>query len=99
MNPEQQPSKIEKLYIPLAILIAGIIIGAGLFLGGRSTPRNITAASGTPNTAIRATNVRPISADDHMLGNPNADVVIIEYSDTECPFCKSFYVSLQQVLF
>jgi protein-disulfide isomerase len=42
--------------------------------------------------------MRPISGNDHILGNPNADVVMVEYSDTECPFCKEFYSSLQQIM-
>ena len=29
--------------------------------------------------------------DKRARGNPNAKVTIIEYSDYECPFCKSFY--------
>lgn len=41
---------------------------------------------------------RPVTNDDHILGNPNADVVIIEYSDTGCPFCKVFHPTLQRIV-
>jgi protein-disulfide isomerase len=27
---------------------------------------------------------------DHILGNPDAQIIIIEYSDLECPYCKKF---------
>jgi len=39
-----------------------------------------------------------VSQQDHITGNANAPVTIIEYSDLECPFCKRFYPTTQQVL-
>jgi protein-disulfide isomerase len=38
-----------------------------------------------------------ISKDDYVRGNRNADVVLIEYSDYECPYCKKFHPTMQQV--
>lgn len=35
---------------------------------------------------------------DHILGNPDASIVIIEYSDYECPYCKSFHPTLTQIV-
>jgi protein-disulfide isomerase len=43
-----------------------------------------------------STAVRPVDTKDHMQGNPNATVHVIEYSDFECPFCKSFHPTMQQ---
>lgn len=44
----------------------------------------------SPNA--RAKNVRPVSVKrDHILGNPDAEISLIEYSDFECPFCKRFH--------
>ncbi len=90
----------EKLYIPLAILIAGIFVGGAIYLAGRNAPRQTISSSptGSANQLMQASSLRPVSASDHILGNPNADVIIVEYSDTECPFCKSFYSSLQQIM-
>jgi hypothetical protein len=35
---------------------------------------------------------------DHVLGNPNAKITIIEYSDYECPFCKQFHPTLERIV-
>lgn len=35
---------------------------------------------------------------DHIQGNPNAPVKIIEYSDYECPYCKAFQPILEKVV-
>lgn len=43
-------------------------------------------------------NLPPVTADEHIFGNPNATVTIIEYSDYECPFCKQFQPTLKQIV-
>src|SRR3989344_3757951 len=35
---------------------------------------------------------------DHIIGNPNAEVKIIEYMDLECPYCKTFHTTMLQVM-
>ena len=35
---------------------------------------------------------------DHILGNKDAKVTFIEYSDFECPFCKKFEPTVQQII-
>lgn len=42
--------------------------------------------------------VRPIDDTDHIAGTPGAPVQIIEYSDFECPYCGSFFNTVEQVL-
>ena len=37
-------------------------------------------------------------SNDYILGNPNAPVMIIEYSDFECPYCKGFHPTLKQIV-
>ncbi len=36
--------------------------------------------------------------EDHVLGNPQASVTIIEYSDFECPYCKQFHPVLKRIV-
>lgn len=55
-----------------------------------------TADSGTAGAAAAA--VPGVSDDDYVLGNPNAAVTIIEYSDYECPFCARFHPTIKNVI-
>jgi len=47
----------------------------------------------------QASNVKKVSKEtDHIRGNLNAKISLIEYSDFECPFCKRFHPTAQQVV-
>lgn len=45
-----------------------------------------------------AKNVPPPSKDDHVYGDPEAPVTLIEYSDFECPFCRRFHATAKQLV-
>jgi len=46
-----------------------------------------------------AQNIRPVSIDrDHINGNPDAQISLIEYSDFECPFCKKFHSTAKRLI-
>lgn len=83
------------LNIPVAIIVAGALI-AGAVIFTKSPVQAPTADQRLP----RQDNIelRPVTKDDHILGNPNAPVKIVEYSDTSCPFCKSFHSTMRKVM-
>lgn len=39
-----------------------------------------------------------ITEKDHIRGNPNAQITIVEFSDFQCPFCRRFHPTVQQAL-
>ncbi len=42
--------------------------------------------------------IRPAQKEELARGNSNAKITIVEYSDMECPFCKNFHNTMQQVM-
>lgn len=92
-------SKIQfkDLLIPLAIVVAGIAIGAGLyFSGGAAAPSAGTVAQ--QEKKVDTTNkINPVTEADHIKGDIKAPVKIVEFSDFECPFCKRHHETLLQV--
>ncbi len=39
-----------------------------------------------------------VTPEDYIQGDKNALVTLIEYADLECPFCKQFHPTMQQIL-
>jgi protein-disulfide isomerase len=48
-------------------------------------------------TEDQVKNIVPVSDEDHIQGNKDAKVILIEYSDFECPFCSDFHGTAQQI--
>jgi len=91
MPPTLETSKTNSLLVPLAIVVAGAMIAGAVYFGGS---KSSLKPSPTSNEAAE---VEPISAGDHILGDPKAPVIVIEYSDLECPFCKVFHSTMHQI--
>jgi protein-disulfide isomerase len=79
--------------VPISIIVAGALIAGALFLVNRS--QTMTPGENTTDTTAQ---VRPLSENDHILGNPNAEIVIVEYSDIDCPFCKQFHETMKRLM-
>ncbi len=93
-----QPS--QNYLIPLSILGAGVLIaGALLFVNqkdgnsGNNQPSQVRLQQATS-----LDKVRKVTSEDHIKGNPNAPVKVVEYSDFECPFCKRFHPTMQRAI-
>ncbi|MCB9809106.1 thioredoxin domain-containing protein [Candidatus Nomurabacteria bacterium] len=39
-----------------------------------------------------------VDEDEHILGNPDGDIMIFEYSDYDCPFCVRVHETLHQLI-
>lgn len=95
----EEPSQRERrsFAVPISIVAAGIFVGAAIFAtqGGFG---NQEAGVGASNLNGIQKIVPVLNQSDHILGNPNAPIIIIEYSDTECPYCKNFHETMHTVI-
>ena len=79
--------------LPISIVVAGALIAGAVFLAGKGTPPTNGGGDG------KVTGARAYTPGvDYILGNPNATVKVIEYSDLECPYCKTFNTTMNQVI-
>lgn len=76
----------------MAILIGGAIVAIAVFFSISQRVENTASKSENPVVAL------PVTAYDHILGNPSAPVKIIEYSDFECHYCAQFQQTLHRIM-
>jgi protein-disulfide isomerase len=95
---QEAPSQGSGLAVPIAIVIAGAIVGAALYFTAGTTPGPIAAPEQEEVTEENLKALPPITAEDHILGNPDAQIIIVEYSDLECPFCKQFHATMKTII-
>lgn len=89
-------------------VIAGVAATSLLILGfnffkapGTATAKSSTNTSTTNTSTTGAptySDVKAVSDSDYIRGDKNAKITLVEYSDYECPFCKSFHPTMQQVM-
>ncbi len=81
------------LTLPIAIIIAGIIVAGAIFFSKDKEKPIVTNKDNVPEI-----NLVPINNSDHILGNPNAPIKIVEYSDPSCPYCRMFHNTMRQIM-
>lgn len=74
-------------FIVLVLLVAGGI-GALSYLGSKPTD--------TPSTT--SSSASAIAANDWVAGNKEAEVILVEYSDFQCPACAAYHPFAKQLV-
>jgi protein-disulfide isomerase len=79
----------KELFIPIAIVFAGAVIAVAILI---THPHLASNTNGNPQAAL------PITSSDHLLGNPEAPVVLVEYADVDSEYSKDFQSVMEQVI-
>ncbi len=92
-------TKKRDVLLPASIVIAGVLVAGSVIWAvgknaeGPSLGAGINAPAGPDVASMSAVN-----ESDHVRGSRDANVVMVEYSDFECPFCKRFHDTMKGVL-
>ena len=90
--PEQTQKDFSKLYTPIAIVLAGVIIG-GFAMVGIS---KMGAAGGGEQLA--EVDIADVTLEGvPYIGEEDAPVVLAYWSDYQCPFCKAVEMGHPQI--
>lgn len=89
-------------FLVFSVIAGAMIIGGAIMYSGNKNDAG-NALAGNPEVVQKKEEagiqyVKPITTGDHLRGNINAPVQLIEFSDTECPFCKRFHETMKDIL-
>jgi protein-disulfide isomerase len=90
-------NRSQFITLPGAIIVAGTLIAIAIIWVKQPIRTDIQSAK-AQLPSIGQINMRDVSAADHIFGNPNAEILIVEYSDPSCPFCKVFNPTMEDVM-
>lgn len=62
------------------------------------TTGNAAAPQQPPQPKANLDAMPKLTDKDHIRGNKDADIVLVEYSDFECPFCARFHPTMLQIM-
>ncbi len=87
-------------FVLLALMFSGKFKVGGSDVSVQGAPAAVAQAPTAAPQAAPAPSgtVQPVSKNDHIRGDQNAKVTLIEYSDLECPYCKQFHPSMTQLM-
>ena len=76
-----------------AIIVAGLLIAGAIFVTNTKANEKGDSAGSLSNSLLLE-----IRDNDHILGNKNAPLTLIEYSDYKCGYCKLFHPTVNAIL-
>lgn len=86
----------NSITVILVVLLIGAAFAVGSLQGKLSVLKGgkltqTTGSAQAPSQPEQATTGKASVDDDPFIGDANAPITIIEFSDYECPFCKRFF--------
>lgn len=96
MEPSSQQTSPA---IPIAIIVGFAMIALAIFFTNKNDPAPIKQITQADNEIQQGDGQpRPVTEADYIRGNPNAPILMVEYSDYDCPFCKQYHNTMNQIM-
>lgn len=101
-NQNKSSGQTNTVLVVLLVLIS--FFSGYLFFKVQSLEKGVGAGTqgGQPQAPQRPSAnldaLPKVTEKDHIRGSKDAQILLVEYSDLECPFCKRFHPTMQQVL-
>lgn len=93
----QTPRPRGNIFLPIAILLAGAGIAFAIYMN-RASVETVQPISIQQPISTKIDAYIPVDSRDHVLGDINtAELVIVDYSDLECPYCKLLHETLVKI--
>jgi protein-disulfide isomerase len=96
---------LMKVLIATVTFIIGFVLGSlwsenKLLKSGLTGTTPTAPSAGAPSAPASESLAKmpELTETDHIRGSLDAPVILVEYSDYECPFCNRFHPTMQRVL-
>jgi protein-disulfide isomerase len=100
MDPQNtsNANRSQLITIPGAIIVAGAIIAIAIVWTTKPAKTPAAQNSGAQTPQVGQVTLAPVTSADHIFGNPNAPIKIVEFSDPSCPYCQMFNPTMEQIM-
>lgn len=96
MSETTPEAKKFELTPSISIIVAGVIIAGAIVFSNNQAKGGPAAVGAAPTPTV--SNIRPPSVSDHVMGSITAPIVLVEYSDYQCPYCSMIYPTLKRIV-
>jgi len=79
--------------LPISIIIASLLVAGAVILTSNNSPKNTASADTQSSVEFKVP-----GEDDHIRGNINAQITVVEYSDFNCTFCARLHPTLSKII-
>ncbi len=89
----------KNLSLPIAIVIAGLIIAGTIYYTNNDNKKNDDNQAAVASDQVKQpSGPKEVTSSDHLLGDPQAPLTFIIFTDLECPWCKKFNQIVTQMM-
>lgn len=92
-DSETKKDSKNALSIPSAIVVAGVLISLAMVFA--SSPKSVEEKNAVASNTIP---IPAVTEDDFIMGNSNAEITLVEYSDFSCSFCARYHPTMKKIV-